>query len=126
MTKKERAEFGAAILKAKTLAALRWTGPVAPDLPVPKSFEKTSGWHFNDHNKSVMQMWSESIAHGYGVERNRTISGRQGGKALYSTELLALKALRHAVECEAAAALVRIDDAIAALTDGENGGSENG
>lgn len=121
MTKKEKAEFEAAILQAKTLAALRWTEPVAPDLPVPKSFEKTSGWHFNDYNKSVMQMWSESVSHGHGTERDRTISGRQGGKALYSTELLALKALRHAVEREAAAALLKIDDTIAAIAHKENG-----
>lgn len=41
MTKKEKAAYDAAIKTAETAAALRWTEPVEPDVPVPKGLEST-------------------------------------------------------------------------------------
>lgn len=114
MTKKERAEFDARLLKAETLAALRWTGEVEPDIPVPKTFGTSSGWSFNVHTRKVDATWSESAAHGYGLKRDGNRSASQGGISMYSTKELALAALRHAVELESAAALLSIDKQIEA------------
>jgi hypothetical protein len=109
MTKKEKAAFDEAILKAQTLGALRWTSPVAKDLPRPDSWgTATSGWRFNSYNCGVTQAWSECSAHGTGPARHN-LSGSQNGVDLFSTRLLALKALRHAVELESATKLRKID-----------------
>jgi hypothetical protein len=114
MTKKEKAAFDEAILKAQTLGALRWTSPVAKDLPRPDSWgTATSGWCFNSYSCDVTQAWSEVSAHGYGPTRSK-LSGVQNGVDLFSTKLLALRALRHAVECESAGKLRKIDAMIEA------------
>ncbi len=113
MTKKEKADFDAAIKRANTLAALRWTEPVEKDVPIPEHFtDSTSGWDFNTYSGTVRQMWSECVSHGDGLKR--TGSASQNGLWLFSTKLLALRALRHAVEREAADKLRKIDDAITA------------
>lgn len=105
-------EFDAAIEHAETLAALRWTEPVEKDLPIPRE-NFTSGWNFNIYNGTVQQMWSSVVFHGYGAEPKQECSSSQRGISLFSTKILALKALRHATECEAAEKLRRIDAAIA-------------
>lgn len=110
MTKKEKAEFEAAIKRANTLSALRWTDPVEKDLPRPDR-GSTSGWDYNAYSVRVYQAWSEPVSHGDGPARNG-YSGSQGGIALFSTKLLALKALRHAVECDSAEKLRKIDEMI--------------
>ena len=107
MNKKERAEFDAAILRANTLAALRWTAPVTKDLPVPDGGGTTTGYDYNTHACTVTGFWSESTAHGDGVKRSGSAS--QNGKALFSTRLLALRALRHDFESVAAEKLRKID-----------------
>jgi len=105
MTKKEKAEFDA----AKTLAALRWTEPVKKDLPAPSEGSIT-GWDFNTYSCVIAQQWSEPTSYGDGEKRlSQWVSGRQDGKPLYSTKLLALKALRNAVEKESAIKLLSID-----------------
>jgi len=123
MTKKEQAAMQAAIDKAETLAALRWTAPVAKDVPPPPPENGyTEGWEFNTYKKSVDPYWSSCIYHGQGAAPNgndRFFSGSQNPKSLYSTKLLALMALRHEVEKEAATSLMRIDRLIAA----EKGGA---
>lgn len=114
MTKKEKAEFNAAIRRAETLGALRWTAPIEKDVPIPDMYGKSSsGWNFNIYDFSVRQMWSESVAHGDGPNRKSSISGTPRGISLFSTRLLALQALRHAVECESAEKLRKIDTEIA-------------
>jgi len=111
MTKKEKAEFDSAIQRANTLAALRWTEPVKKDLPAPQGFrESTCGWDYNTYSCSIRQMWSECTAHGEGLARSSSAS--QNGRSLFSTKLLALRALRHAIECESAEKLRRIDEQI--------------
>jgi len=109
ITKKEKAEFDAAILAAKTLAALRWTEPVKKDLPIPSS-GTVSGWDFNSYSCIIVQQWSEPESHGDGEKRsNQWGISYQNGKPLYSTKLLALKALRHEVENKVAKQLLSID-----------------
>jgi hypothetical protein len=112
MNKKEKAEFDAVILKAETLAALRWTEKVEPDLPIPEWNKSTSGWKFNSYSKSVSKMWSEGGSHGSGDGRRAGYCASQQGIRLYSTKALALKAMRYEVELAAARDLLRIDKMI--------------
>lgn len=112
MTKKERAEFDAALEKARILGALRWTEPVKPDLK-PADGKSITGWQTGTYGRgSVRQMWSEGWAHGSGAKRIANGSASQGGISLHSTQLRALKALRHEVELESAEKLARIDKMI--------------
>ena len=111
MTKKEKAEVGELIKRANTLAALRWTEEVKADIPKPDSCSaETHGWDYFAYCyydcDIVEQAWSSSCSHGQGPSRG---PGLRGGITLFSTELLALKALRHVVEKECAARLYRID-----------------
>lgn len=110
MTKKEKAELEA----AKTLAALRWTAEVKPDIPIPEFQQTTHGYTFHawSGNWRVEKAWSQTNRHGTG-DPNRV--GSQHGRALYSTELLATKAARHALEREFAERLRSIDLRIESL-----------
>lgn len=123
MNKAERAAFELAQSELAIARALRWSRyePVEPDVPRPSGFEQIEGWGMHAHSKTVKQQWSESTAHGYGPypkgERYRSAS--QGGRALYSTKLLALQALRHEVERAAAKELADIDVQIAAEQEGK-------
>ena len=118
MNKKEQAAMKEAIDRADLLAALRWTDPVNKDIPAPLySFKSsdgkryTEGWDFNAYSKKVYQAWSECVAHGtgpYPVD-NKNRHGSQNAISLFSTKLLALKAMRHSVERQAAADLMAID-----------------
>lgn len=110
MTKKERADMDAAITRAETLAALRWTEDVAPDLPVPQWGQHTEGWLF--FSDRVEEAWSESVRHGFGRDRSR--GGSRSGVPLFSTRERALRALRHQTEMAAAQRLRAIDIAIRA------------
>ena len=116
MTKKERAEMDAAIGAAKTLAALRWTDPVEKDVHPPASFDKyLNGWIYNEYGGLVMQAWTSSVCHGKGCHSEggkRPTSASQNSIRMYSTRLLAMKALRHAIELECAKKLMQIDLAI--------------
>lgn len=111
MTKKEKAEFDVILQRVNTLAALRWTEEVKPDVPKPDSYNlQTQGWTYTASayygGDKVSQAWSTGCSHGPG---NSKSSGSQGAIDLFSTELLALKALRHAVEKECAARLYWVD-----------------
>lgn len=112
MNKKERAEFEAAIVRA----ALHWTAPVPPDLPVPASSDPdTSGWYANLRAHRVERAWSAPYTHGTGAPSRQAMnrcSGSQGGVALHSKRSLALQAVRHAVEVEAAKKLRELDSEI--------------
>lgn len=113
MTKKEKAELE----RGRSWRALRWSEveEVAPDLPIPKWPAVTNGWAINAYCKDIRRAWSESTSHGDGEWSGnyRTRSTSQGGIALYSTEELALRALRCIVEREAAERLLSIDESIA-------------
>jgi hypothetical protein len=113
MTKAEKAELQGLRDRLALISALRWTELVAPDVLVPAYGEATSGWDYNKHAHRVDVMWSESHASGWGAARGRDTAS-QRGRALYSSKLLALRAMRHAVELECAARLAQVDKMIEA------------
>lgn len=117
MTKKEQAAMQAAIGRAETLAALRWTWPVERDVDVPLN-GYSEGWDYNAHGQRVWQGWSDRVAHGEGPapEANKYLIGSQGSQRMFSTKALALAAMRHEMEQKAAADLMRVDQQIAAAT----------
>ena len=107
----------AAINRAETLAALRWTAPVQRDVDVPMN-GYSEGWDYNSYSQIVFRGWSSSISHGKGPAPTpgamRTFSASKDARRLYSTEAVALAAMRHEIEQRAAADLLKIDRQIAA------------
>jgi hypothetical protein len=116
MTKKEQAAMQAAIDRADTLAALRWTNPVYRDVGIPET-GYSQGWDYNAHSRNVYLGWSCRVSHGTGPapEAGKHRSGSQQPRRYYSTQSLALAAMRHEIEQKAAADLLKIDRQIAAL-----------
>jgi hypothetical protein len=115
MNKKEQAAMQAAIDRAETLAALRWTEPVERDIGIPeKGFSE--GWDYNTHSQRVWIGWSDRTAHGSGQApiNSRIRNGSQGSRKMFSTKAKALAAMRHEVEKNAASELLKIDRLIAA------------
>lgn len=114
MTKKEKAEFEAMAKELRVQSALRWTEKIAPDLPIPSS-GCTQGWAINSYDGIVREAWSQNIRHGNGLcePDNWRQSASQNGVPLFSTKLLALKAVRHEMEKEFAKKLAAVDEAIA-------------
>jgi hypothetical protein len=119
MNKTEKAKMQELEEQIQIALALRWTEKVLPDVEKPESFSNkiARGFLFNAYTGQVDEMWSESIRHGYATSPQR---GSQGGISMYSTRLLALKALRHAVEVRSAEALRGIDKRIAAELAADN------
>ena len=117
MNKKEQAEMKAAIDRADLLAALRWTAPVAFDVPPLKDGTYSEGWTFNTYTKTVVPGWSTSVRHGSGPapDGNKYCSGSQNAQWMYSTEALALAAMRHELELSAAKTLMDIDRRLSEL-----------
>lgn len=116
MTKKEQAAMQAAIDRAETLAALRWTGPVERDVGVPLQ-GYSEGWDYNAHSQVVWIGWSGQSVHGRGFapkEGERHYNGSQCSRRMFSTKAKALAAMRHEMEQKAAADLLRIDRQISA------------
>ena len=106
MTKKEMAAMEAAL----TQAALRSTGPVKPDVPIPTDgvFSLSTGYLPIGGGQFgyAEEAFSSYVYHGIGSQHKRTF---QGGRELYSTKLLALRQLRYKAEQVSAKALRRID-----------------
>jgi len=121
MTKKEQAAMQAAIDKADHLAALRFSSPIPYDVPIP-SDGYSEGWFFNSYSFRVWQGWSTSTSHGDGpapTNGQRHYNGSQGPRRMYSTEVLALMAMRYEMANLYAAELMKVDRRIAALTGGQ-------
>jgi hypothetical protein len=116
MTKKEQAEMQSAIDRAETLAALRWTNPVPRDVGIPET-GYSQGWDYNAWTREAFMSWSGTVSHGTGPapEAGKHRSASQQPRRMYSTEVLALAAMRHEIEQKAAADLLKIDRQIAAL-----------
>lgn len=114
MTKKEIAAF--AELQKDLVVARAWrrTEPVMRDLSVPRNGE-ISGWIFNLHSKRVEPAWSGFTCHGrgYATRKEARGSASQNGIALFSSKLLALRAMRYEAEEEAVRMLAEIDAQIA-------------
>lgn len=120
MNKKEQAEMAALKRQLAVASAFVRTPAVEKDLPPPipgegNSGHVTHGFNFNTYTQEVREYWSGAVAT-YSENpkaKKGYVSGSQGSTALYSTRLMALKALRHAVENEAAESLANIDEEIA-------------
>jgi hypothetical protein len=120
MTKKEQA----VVAELRQALALHRTGPVEPDVPCPGHFTKPDmvmGWGFNTYNQSVSRVWMTSLySHNTLSEEEgpqptqREGSWSQVHHPLFSTRERALRALRYAIEQEAAKKLADIDARIEA------------
>jgi len=109
MTKAERA----ALEDAEIRAAFHRTPAVLPDLMPPwLGGQPTIGWAAN-WNGTLVQEWVSSPSTEETVDGGRRGGSRQWATPLYSTEVLALRAMRNHEEMRAAVALRRIDIAIA-------------
>ncbi|SAK98454.1 hypothetical protein AWB80_07524 [Caballeronia pedi] len=113
MSKKEQAEMAelrAALARAR---AVRTTEPVAPDLHIGNSpdVQELSGYFYNAHTLEVMPAWTSTVSHGrgYASRREQIGSATQRAIPLYSSRLLALRALRYATEQRVFAELAKID-----------------
>lgn len=105
MNKKEQAEME----ELKVKLALRLTDKIYPDLKKPDGSDykqMNKGWYFNAHSMQVSKACSTS--HGHSVWSDEKTSS-QNGIDIFSTRLLALKAMRHEVEMKSARDLRRID-----------------
>ena len=107
MNKKEQA----LIEELLTVSALRYTADVEKDVPVPEpcSNKTSRGFIFygeGSDSSRIEEIESTSISH---CTAGTKFSGSQGGRSLYSTRLLALRALRRAVEKVSAKRLRDVD-----------------
>ncbi|WP_134043815.1 hypothetical protein [Paraburkholderia caballeronis] len=121
MTKAEKARVEQLETELREAKALRWTERVTPDIPVPMggSFAETSGYTLigsRDYIR-VEPAWSSCVFHGTGYASSKEQKAHRGsasqkGIALYSTRLLALRAMRFEIESGAAKRLSSIDKMI--------------
>jgi hypothetical protein len=115
---KEKAEFARLQDEVRIARALRWTEPVACDLHAPAVAGKVAqGFAFDAESRTILPVWSSCARHGAGVylkNRGKDASGT-GPANMFSTELLALRALRCELERKAAEALAAIDARIEKL-----------
>jgi hypothetical protein len=108
MNKKEQAEFDAAKKAVIVARALNWSEPVERDIPIPQGGE-SKGFIFNTYSAAVMYALSSSVGHATSHEGFPKKTSSQRGMSLFSTRLLALRAMRHEVEKECAEKLAGID-----------------
>ena len=113
MTKKEQQQFQELKEEFDLYRALRWTASIETDVSVPESsYGNTEGlakgFLFNDYlgGPRVERACSSSVGHAFGQDDRTTT---QNPRRLYSTRLLALKALRYALEKKCAEKLLEID-----------------
>ena len=96
--------------EARIRAALRWTDPAPPPdvLPPEQVGDRflSTGYTFNAYANRIDVACSGPVSHAVGRTDTTTT---QGGKRLYATRLLALRALRNAVERACAERLAAID-----------------
>jgi hypothetical protein len=85
--------------------ALKWTDLVVADIPIPEDQKLVNGYAYNDYTGTVSQSCSTFIGHGLQWDRTNV----RGPIAQYSSKLLALKALRNALESKYAKQLREID-----------------
>lgn len=134
MTKKEKQM----VEELLTEAALRRTAPVEPDVDCPEKFSSGSGGVVTGFlfrgalgaSPRVEHAASTSVSHkvsynpiDFEKDRLERSGGwSQGARRLYSTRLLALKALRYELESSCCRALRDIDRQIEAEIRKQNGG----
>ena len=124
MTKKEKAAFDALLLRAETLAALRWTGPVLQDVMPPSDGGYSEGWDYNAYSKEVWFGWSDCVSQGKGSapkDGKHPYVGSQQSRRMFSMKTAALRSMRHDLEKMAASDLLKIDRQIAEAEAAEGG-----
>lgn len=110
MNKKEREQMQQLEHDLRIAKALRFTEPVESDVAIPETLpEIRNGYDFNIHAERVDLACTSAINHSFG-QHGKTTSQRPC--RLFSSRLLALKALRHAMELEFARRLAAIDTQI--------------
>lgn len=111
MNKAEQAALADAHRMLRLHASMHMKGEkIARDLPIPAPFAPMIyGWDFNLHSGRVFKACSNVQAHGYSWDKTDTRDGR----ALFSTQQLALRALRAELELQFADRLAALDVAIA-------------
>ena len=112
MTKNEQAER-AALKQLAYAVAFRFTEPVLPDIPHPKSSHVktalTGGWTINEYARRVEQACSCGMYHGTGEVMK---TGVQQPLDLFSSKELALRAMRQKLEQQFAKVLAELDQQI--------------
>lgn len=112
MTKKERAAFDSLVRQLAEARAFRFTDDVPRDLAPPSKYNELSrGWDFHLHSATVGKACSSSIYHGRSWEKTTT----QNPLTMFSTEMLATRALRREMEQDFARKLAAVDLRIAEL-----------
>lgn len=117
MTKKEQAAFADLEHQLRLAKALRFTESVERDVQPPSCMgnEKLrKGWDYNAYlggysAPRVEKACTSAIYHNFGDDTKTTT---QGARSLFSTKLLALRALRVEVESKVAEILAKIDEQI--------------
>src|ERR1035437_5931809 len=113
MNKKETAAMDDLRKQLAIAKAMRFTEPVLPDVPIPSGHDTlTKGFLFAGGFNSYARVepsCSSSAHHNFGRTEKTTT---QNPRTLYSTKLLALRAMRYAVEKECAQTLAGIDQQI--------------
>jgi len=104
MNKKEQAM----VEDLKVMCALHFTNIIELDVEIPKPFanELSKGFMMNEYSYRVTKACSSSIGHSTSGDEKTT---SQKGIKLYSTKMLALKAMRNAIELKCAKELRNID-----------------
>lgn len=115
MNKKEQAAFEELKTELRLARAMRFTEPVEPDIPIPNGSILTKGFMFNAYHgiggDRVVRACSSAVGHGF--DRDDRADTKMP-RRLYSSRLLALKAMRHSVEEDVAQRLANIDAQIEA------------
>ena len=109
------AALAAADLDRRKTLAMRRSEKVERNLLPPKDFRELSrGWDFNAYRdyESVFKACSSSMSRGEGWEQTTS----QDSRSLYSTELLATKALRYEMAEMFAEKLAKVDQKIDELS----------
>lgn len=119
MNKKEQAAFADLEHRLRLAKALRFTEPVERDVQPPVYGSGGSGlrkrYDYNAYiggygsGPRVEKACTSSVGHCFGDDTETTT---QNPKALFSTRLLALRALRNNVENQVAEILAKIDEQI--------------
>lgn len=115
MNKSEREAFEKLQDDLRIARALRFTEKIKPDIPAPKD-GTTRGFLFNAYSSQIQYAASRTVSHAtsYAPIKDTGFGGgwTQGGRAIYSSKLLAFKAMRYEVELECAKKLAGIDKQI--------------
>jgi hypothetical protein len=112
MNKKEQTEMEVLRSELAKAKAFRFTERIKPDIPIASGYtDLRKGFLFNEHSsyEQVKPACSTSSNHCFGSDQKTTT---QGGRSLFSTEVLAWRALRNALEDSFAERLAKIDERI--------------